>query len=349
MKANALFVLILLSLCINCSYATVRTVSNNISGGSQYPDLQSAYFAAQNGDTLLVEGTGMVYNLGNSNIAIAKSLTIIGEGFNTEKQSFKRTMFNGFSSSDFRITQGANNSKFYGIYFTANVTLQVTLSNITFEDCLFGSTLNIIDVDANNITVRNCVFDGNNIEAIKWGGAQVSLTMTGCIVDGYINGQNGANADFTANHCIFLQNSSTISTLTDVKNAIITNCIFMNSQLTFNTGTTNCTFMNNMERLTSTLPANGGNIGNTNPMFTTYSLNTFYQTSYDWHLLPGSAAHNAGTEGTDLGVHGGTSNFNETGEVLITPVVRAMEIFNTTVAPNGTLNVHVKSTKPHNQ
>jgi hypothetical protein len=60
----------------------------------------------------------------------------------------------------------------------------------------------------------------------------------------------------------------------------------------------------------------------------------------------GSVAIGNGSDLTDIGVHGGTSNFNESGEVLIAPIMRLLVINNTNVQPNGTLNVQVNATKP---
>ena len=45
--------------------------------------------------------------------------------------------------------------------------------------------------------------------------------------------------------------------------------------------------------------------------------------------------------GTDIGVHGGNSGFSRFGEVLHNPIVRSMNIQNTTVAPGGSLDVDV--------
>jgi hypothetical protein len=64
-------------------------------------------------------------------------------------------------------------------------------------------------------------------------------------------------------------------------------------------------------------------------------------------LQAGSAAIAAGSDGTDIGVHGGTNMFfSESGEVLINPIIREVSILNPTVTPSGTINVQVIATKP---
>jgi hypothetical protein len=57
-----------------------------------------------------------------------------------------------------------------------------------------------------------------------------------------------------------------------------------------------------------------------------------------------SPGHNAGTDGTDIGLYGGNNAFSETGEHPDMPVVRVMNIDNNTVPSQGNINVHVKVT-----
>ena len=134
----------------------------------------------------------------------------------------------------------------------------------------------------------------------------------------------------------------------NLENAIFTNCIFMNNATIEAGSSGGNSFFGCMSRLGTVPAANGssGNFNNTNPNFVTYTLGSLYSTSHDYHLQPGSPAIGTGTSGTDIGVHGGTSNFSETGEVLITPIIRLLNIINNTVQPNGTLNVQINATKP---
>ena len=66
----------------------------------------------------------------------------------------------------------------------------------------------------------------------------------------------------------------------------------------------------------------------------------------DWHILAGSPAHNAGTDGTDLGIYGGTQPMaNLTGASNLFPQMTLLELYNTNVPVNGNLNVRFKARK----
>ena len=125
------------------------------------------------------------------------------------------------------------------------------------------------------------------------------------------------------------------------------NSMFMNA---FPSSTTNCTYLNNICRVAGTFPPAGntgsGNIDATDPLLVSYTPGSLYDATQDYHLQPGSAAAGAATDATDIGIHGGSSNFSEQGEVLINPIMREVTIMNPTIAPNGTINVHVNATKP---
>lgn len=108
-----------------------------------------------------------------------------------------------------------------------------------------------------------------------------------------------------------------------------------------------------MARLSSILP-NGNNIGSNNidinspasdPLFVSHN-GSGYSASDNYNLQANSPAIGTGTNGCDMGLHGSTSHFSERGEVLIAPLIRRMTINNTSVAPNGNLNVTIHATTP---
>jgi hypothetical protein len=99
-------------------------------------------------------------------------------------------------------------------------------------------------------------------------------------------------------------------------------------------------------------PATGntatGTISNTNPLFVTpmpgWNGTTFLIT---WNplLTAGSPAFNAGTDGKHIGVYGGGLPYRFSSEPDV-PVVRKVQINNSVIPGNGTLNVKVIATKP---
>lgn len=341
------------------SWATVRTVSNDPAGGAQHATLQAAYTAAAAGDTLLLEGTGLNYSLSEF---WAKNLVVVGIGFNPQKQNPRRSQiqyaWNAGGVAMFGINTNAGGSKFYGIEFTGNyggnttIQLYSTTNNILFEDCKFNFMVNFANISANNWVFRNCIFDFNNGFNVNVNGTTALISnvlFSNCVFDGYIEGSSNLNVNLTFDHCLFL--NTTTTTFSNLQFATISNSIFMNGFPCC--GATNSVFNNNLSRIAGTFPPSGtgnsgtGNISGSDPTFTSYSVGTLYATTNNYQLLPGSPAIGMGTGGSDIGVHGGGSGFSRFGEVLHTPIVRAVNIQNTSVAPNGTLNVNVNITKPN--
>ena len=355
-KIIMLLTLAVFNICL--SYAAVRTVSNHPAGGALYSNLEAAYNNSSNGDTLLIEGTDIPYFLPGCPAAPwVKSLTVIGIGFNPDKQIPKRAKIGtqGCASTfDFLITGSGSGSSFYGIEFTSGVGTSTTtaLNNIVFEDCKFNVDFNFICTPTTNFAFRNCIFDGDNNANLLFGQCGTSATgiISNCVFDGYVSGNNSPLTAVVFEHCLFL--STTALPFTGVHYAIIKNNIFMNL---FPDGTFYSTYENNLCRVAGTFPpspANGntasGNIEATDPLFVNTPAGSLYNTSHDYHLQAGSAAVGTGSDGTDLGVHGGFTGFSESGEVLINPIIRSMNILNTSVASNGTLNVQIHATKPDN-
>lgn len=74
---------LIIILVYNNVFATVRTVSNNSNVLGQYPSLTTAIGASLNGDTIYLSGSPLLYSASN----VAKNVTIIGTGFNPQKQN----------------------------------------------------------------------------------------------------------------------------------------------------------------------------------------------------------------------------------------------------------------------
>jgi hypothetical protein len=352
MKTKNLILSAILITLTSYGFATVRTVSNHPLGGAQYPDLESAYNAAANGDTLLIEGTPSSYHMGAQCVQWSKSLVVIGQGLNTEKQNFNRTYirnspnyYAGFC--EFAIGSGGSGSRFYGINFNLKFIKIDNVSNITFENCMFDYAPE--QYNLTNIVFKNCIFTGAGGASVKINSAAINMLFLSCIFNTRIEGNNSTNQFITVDHCLFLSNSNVFAACNGYT---LKNSVFMNT--TDFTGISNSTFESNICRLSSVFPPAGsiilgGNQNGVDPLFVTYTYGEPYSPSHVYHLQSGSPASGAGSDATDIGVHGGFTKFSETGEPLITPVMRSMNIENTTVAPNGTLHVQIVASKPHDE
>lgn len=335
-------------------YATVRTVSNSPSGGAQYSSLQAAFTAATTGDTLLLEGTNTNYHLAYGS-RWNKQLTVIGIGFNPQKQTPQRSQItNNTSEYNFYAQAAGSGSKFYGIEFMNASSASIvfidggTFSNYLFENCKFNAEFRFNGQTASNITFKNCIFDFDNSLTVSFSTTPNSnILFTSCIFDGFVQGNSSIQLSSTFDHCLFL--STTQVALQNMQNTVIKNSIFMNNASSQSGTSTGNIYLNNISRLgtiSNALP-NAGNQSSTNPNFVSYTLASLYSTAHDYHLQAGSPAIGAADDGTDIGPHGGFSNFNESGEVLTVPIVRAINISNTTAAPNSTINVQIQATKPN--
>lgn len=346
-----LIILFALSALITSSgFATVRTVSNNPAGGAQYTNLQDAYNNSLNGDTLMLEGTDDPYFL--LSCEWGKLLTVIGIGFNPNKQIPKRTKIRHSNCySYFPLNPGGSGSRFYGIEFTHLISGGANIDNYLFESCKFNNNV-VIQGPSINLLFRNCIFDRDNDLNLELGsvaGASVTSTVSNCVFDGYIRGSNNVLVNLTVDHCVFLGTGAYVFGWVyhfhQLHYAIIKNCVFMNA---FPNGTSNSIFTNNLCRVVGTFPPSSGNIENTDPLFVSVPFSTMYNVSQDYNFQAGSPAIGTAIDGTDLGVVGGFTGFTKAGEVQINPIVRAVTIMNTSVAPNGTLNVLIHATKPDN-
>ena len=343
MKKSILLLAIFATVAGNV-FATTRTVSNHPNGGAQFATLDAAYNASANGDTLLLEGTDLPYEYGNGTNQWAKQLVVIGIGFNPAKSLPKKSKIQGIGATNFPLGFGGNGSNFFGIEFSTEVIGNSSLSNYWFFDCAFNNRVHFIGITYETITsfsFINCVFRANgsgyNVSSSNgFSYAQVSnFTFTSCIftMNIYLFGSSNNLVD----HCLFHTTSAVeLNSGINTQNSIFANTASIN--------VTSGTFNNNLCILNVPLPSGNGNLTNTNPNFVNVPLYAPYNESHDYHLQAGSPAIGAATDGSDIGPHGSGTNFSESGEVLIAPIVRSLS---TSVGAGGTLNINVNATVPN--
>lgn len=348
-------IILILALQTTMTRAAVLTVSNSLLGGAQYSSLWDAYLAAVSGqDTLSVEGTDIPYFL-PCHAVWEKNLIVIGIGFNPQKQYPLRSKIRDTDCQGglFYLSSLASGSAFYGIEFTHSVVLTGAgnTSDLLFEDCIFDVTFDCGGVSLSSFVFRNCIFTrDNDVNFVLTGGSPTYQgVITNCVLDGYILANSNLNTILLVDHCIFL--STTTGSFSDLYYSQIQNSIFVNY---FPAGLYNCDLNNNLSMVTGTFPpdpAQGNiatnNIENTDAQFVNYTSGSLYSATADYDVQAGSPAVGAASDGTDIGVHGGTANFSETGEVLIAPIMRSMTILNSSIESNGTLNVQIHAAIPN--
>lgn len=358
LKATTLIMLLGMFAIAN---ATIHTVDNKENSGADYTDLQEAIDAAAVGDTIYVSGSPVSYG----SITIPKTLVLFGQGYRVNNQygspstigtvTFSNdegdfetpaTSSDGTHIEGFRITSTLSISAPTDVIYsditirrnwTSNINLnnvnEIIIENNRIESYIdFGSSPT--DIDSRNVIVRNNIISYSSDGAI-WRSTSGSILIS---------------------NNLFIVNDADESVFLDCRNLVFTNNIITGQGV----GTTEdncnfCTFTNNISfggDATDFDYANnttGSNLEATNPGFV--SAEGFdFSFDADYRTTDTSPANGAGSDGTDIGIYGGISPFPVeeaagyfTSPFPSIPQVLEMNILNSSIPENGTLNVEFKA------
>ncbi len=346
------FLLLLTTILTN---AMVRTLNNNNPSPGQFTTYASAEAASSMNDTIYVSGSPYSYG----DITITKIVTLIGAGYNPQKQNPLTSKFGSIEGDGIVGIIKLNGIRCNTVSNNINVgTCQLNISN-----CYIINSVGLVAHSPFNcyLFMNNCIVDNNN------GLYSIYANGTSGVLSGEIRNNiiRGTIFSFLAIQDCYIMNNLFISNPTasnnnashlidnsvggpiDFQNSFFYNNIvlgFANSGLS-TTSTGICS--NNLLYPTSfTLPNSNGTI-NTNPLFLSFPCPTWncgFGLSYDYHLSVSSPGHNAGTDGTDIGPYGGPygASFTTYGEPNI-PQIKQMNM-PTSVVSGSTFNVNVIST-----
>lgn len=312
------------------------SVSNSPQNPGQFNTITAALTSSSviSGDTLLLHPTPISYG----NISITKRITLIGAGFNTQ-----RTAPQIVTVGQITLVSNTNSggSKFYGMRISQIVTSGLTMNDITIEDCRIDNNI-LSSAIPFNWTVRNCVFTATsnyNIDLQQSTLNAGSMLVNHCL---FANTFSGSYSTLIVRNCLFVQ-----GVFSNVQNATFENCIFRSTGFTVS-GVLNCTF-NNCISGVSALPI-AGNTGANNvapaAVIMVNAPGNSVNLTHDYHLTAASPGYASGTDGQQLGLFGGNSTFNISGEPLNSAIIRNFQITNSVVPVNGTLNINATITKP---
>lgn len=338
MKHLFLLPVFLLISCI--AYAKVFTVDNRPGSSAQYTNIAAAITAAAAGDTIYIHGSETNYG----NINVDKRLVFIGPGHNPQKDNAVKASIGTITLSQIFVASG---SVFLGleISYIYAVNPSSSTNNITIERC------NVNQING-NVASSTSVPTGWVIENNIIGNVTID-SYVGATPHQFIINNNIITSHIGYGHTCFIRNNTYINGITNagnafqsIKESVIENNIFFGTKPE---GADKSTFNNNLTYGANpvVLPygTNYGtaNINNADPLFTNFPLagTSTYLYDYDLTLQAASPAKSAGTDGTDLGVYGGTG-FTESGEPAI-PQVQEFVIKNGVVAPGGKLNITIKA------
>ncbi len=325
------------------SFATLRTVCNGPITAGQFTDVQSAITASAFGDTIYVHGSATSYG----NITLNKRLVLIGAGHTPSGTQYNlQTLFGTIILNQSSSTTLPTGSIIKGISCYSiggsgsGGTTQV--NNITIERCYFSGYVSFIGngwIFRNNFSGYLSLNDFNN------------LIISNNVFAGTVSIYTSNKPSVVITNNIFLGGGS----MNDVNYASITNNFFLEpAALSSYTGTQN-TWNKNIFIYADSInyklfppPGNTGvgNLNTVNPQFvSTIPLTIGLAASrfYDWNLLTTSLGKTYGTDGSDVGIYGGSFPMpNLTGATNIPQMVR-MDIQNSVIPLNGTLNVEIKA------
>lgn len=368
---------ILLSLILTSSIsffmnARVITVSNNANSLGQFTDLQLACDAAAENDTIYIHASGKEY-LG---AYVRKKLVFIGEGTIPNQQiglrtyigqlSFTYASFGGIETTSLATSSG---SKVYGCegqFIVGTDKDRNGLTGLTFVRCrgqILGGNSNsniLINQFIGSVEFRSDYSQKTAVNILI-----TNSILYGVSIQSYLGSLGNNNI---IRNCIISINSASISA------SLVVNNIFYKQDLgdpLNETGwgitSVNSTFSNNLY-FAKALPnfnQNGyntntasGNVASADSLFIFPhriahfpGYGTYGPEFPDFHLKPGSPALTMGTDGTQIGIYGGPTPWVDGGEGIFrygtmpsqVPYVTDMDILNTAIPENGTLNVKIKA------
>ena len=350
MKTITLTLTAILFMAIS-TFATVWTVSNNPTdiAAVNFTSLQTAIDSASVGDTLYVMGSIATYGT----VDVKKQLVFIGSGyhnFNPGRPSTKVTAFNMRYMRDGlnNIISTPNGSVFTG--FEANITsMDVGISNISIirnkgAFTYYGSTTN----PASNWIIMNNII--NSLEHYLYQKIMSNFQILNNIVKGhcYSHSSTVKNNIFISTSCYLSGNSSTIS-----------NNIFYASstaQLSGSTVTNNLSYSSGSTAITdfdyTSSNYDTNNVVNQDPKFVSIPVSTSptFEYSHDYHLQSSSPAIGAGTNGTDIGIYGGSYPFPsggpipyQTSALPAIPQILELNISNIIIPIDSALHINIKA------
>jgi hypothetical protein len=374
---NLLFFAIIFMACFSAK-AAIIIVSNNPNVPGQYSNLQTAIDAAAPDDTLYVQGSVTSYG----DVTITKKLKIIGSGMLPNNTShlgtslgsiYYRVSADGTSSPSGSSITGCN---IYVLYlgFSNIGAVSYMVSNISIYRNRISAIMNngyaSAETNYSGIHIFNNIIGTLSVDRL--GGNSVvnnNIFINGVQSTGYIDSGNWV-----------LTNNFIGERITGCYNATVVNNIIYSSASNYSNCDSNhyCNFTKNLfysynnytfdsnflASNNNTFNTTYGTILNQNPSFVKYTINDplySYSISYppggpfvDFHLNNDSPGKNYGTDGTDIGIYGGTTPFVE-GATLDSryryfpmpamPQMLDLTITNPSIPGNSTLNVNFNAEK----
>lgn len=288
----------------------------------------------------------------------------------------------GASDADGTIIQGLDFTQLFAGFNTGSAFV---LENVLVQNCQFQYLVNDISTYSpiDGFEIRDCYLYGSIIGySVLFRRSAANVIIRNNLILNPIGFQSTASSNEVTNNILYdgiqvnadgtnttiLNNYFIASTggdgafVSEFKDCIVANNIFYGMTPSFLTGGNSTStnfqrnvFTNNLVFSTGddVMPPAGGGVGNsgsgnitgTNPLFINVSLSNTWSSAYDFSLQVGSPALNTGSDGTDIGITGGSYPFPDTNLILKTTAAPVIQILNTTtvINPGDDLPVRIKA------
>lgn len=355
MKQITIFLTAMLALC-GAAHATVLTVSNSSSNPAQYSSFHVAHEVAVAGDTIYVIGS-------YEDIVINKRLTVIGPGRGVSEAKFKNIILkndeNGDSSGS--ILNGLIVSEYVYPYVGQTIShvliIRSFISKIYVERMSTGQVGSMVSWNFKHSFIGSSDVYGSGTVFTMYD----NLNFESCIIGNFASTNTFDPLISYFTNCIILSSFR-------VGKAVVRNSIFTAVTGSFsvsinNSSVNNCLFFDS--NITQSSLNSGGSSAFDNqygqdPLFqlplNSTDINSFFSGSVfpDFRLQDSSPAVGAGSDGSDMGIHGGTNPWpvsaNATMQELYRlypeiPRITDLTVLTGAVPQNGQLQIKVKATK----
>lgn len=246
----------------------------------------------------------------------------------------------------------------YGYALTSDVYTnggEIPITNLEVKNCDIRSVVHFQHVVTdllirNNLIRSDLTFDSSSPQ---------SAIISNNIIYGDLRKDSQGDDLIIQNNNFIGQNGSNYAFATTMIDAIIANNIFYGRtpSLTAAGGSTSANFQRNVftnnlsyETGNNELPPAGGGVGNSgdgniddqSPLFVDVPILNTWDATRDYFLDVGSPAIDGGSDGSDIGISGGTYPFNSSNFEYNTAPMPTIQILNTDAVINPTDNLDIR-------
>ena len=275
---------------------------------------QQAIEAAAKGDLITLSGGSF------ASATINKVVTIQGAGYvqDVDNNRYCTTMVNDLN---IEIPDGESGLVIEGVRFNSAVFVKEDIDNLTFRKCCLGY------VSLSNS--KNCMIDRCRVGTFAPDNHSVNLMVKNSLIE-HIHG-NSADAILLFQNCVITNSDTNHETTAQFKN-----CITATRFEASGCSAYNCLSLGYYGGFKTATQSNVWNVENAEAVFVDGEYD--FNNEKSFRLTDNAAAQYTGTDGTQVGIYGGTTPFTD---VPGNPQVVSKEIATETDA-NGKLSVKIR-------